>query len=287
VVAQSYPNFELIVVDDASTDDVEEVVSRFDDSRIHLLSVTPHRGLAFCSNLAVRASQGQLITFLGDDDEFETTFLEETDRHHRASELIFSWCGIREHFSDGRPAEVVLNRLSQGDRHQRQMVAISIGTGFGFAAPRQHLLDNPFDQNLAAAIDLELFLRLVQQPGEWSCLPRILVKIHRQPQRLTLPNALRGRSLAYIIEKHWLFLQRHQGLRKILHFQAGTILAAAGERERARRLLTRYLRRSPGDGMIWTVFLSNELRGFWLGRLFLRSYRWLYGRCQEQFTKRS
>ncbi len=66
VFAQSFTDYEVVVVDDGSTDDTASMLAGYGD-RIHVLSQT-NRGLSAARNAGVRASSGELIAFIDDDD---------------------------------------------------------------------------------------------------------------------------------------------------------------------------------------------------------------------------
>jgi len=74
VLAQTYRDFELIVVDDGSTDDTPEVVSSY-GSRIRSLR-QPNRGGAAALNAGIRAARAPWIAWLSADDLWEPTKLE-------------------------------------------------------------------------------------------------------------------------------------------------------------------------------------------------------------------
>lgn len=69
VLAQSYPDLEVIVVDDGSSDGTRDVIARFTDPRVHYI-FQENRGLAGARNTGVRAARGVYIAFLDDDDEY-------------------------------------------------------------------------------------------------------------------------------------------------------------------------------------------------------------------------
>lgn len=68
VLAQTYTNWELIIVDDCSTDNTKEIVRGFDDARIRFLQNEQNEGAAVTRNKALRAAKGQYIAFLDSDD---------------------------------------------------------------------------------------------------------------------------------------------------------------------------------------------------------------------------
>jgi glycosyltransferase involved in cell wall biosynthesis len=81
VLSQSYPHFELIVSDDASTDESVEKVGRWMavDSRVRLITGR-HRGMAGALNAAWQQSTGQIVCLLDADDTFFKGKLETVVR---------------------------------------------------------------------------------------------------------------------------------------------------------------------------------------------------------------
>ena len=80
VINQKYQDWELIVVDDGSTDNTKEVVEGIDDSRVkYLYQQNAERSAA--RNNGVDHSQGKYICFLDSDDFYEENYLQEMYNH--------------------------------------------------------------------------------------------------------------------------------------------------------------------------------------------------------------
>lgn len=266
-------------MDDGSSKDVRAVLDQFEDDRIRFYRLETNQGIARATNFGFSRARGTFLSILDDDDEFEPGFLEKTREHLLKNSLDFCWCGIEEHFVDGEAPREKIVRIERTTLYQRQIVAVLIGTGFGFTFHRDCLERvTGFDEGLESCTDADFFLELVQQPLNWDGLNEVLVKVHRQSQRLTLVNDRYARSLEYILEKHKGFLSRHQAINAILNFQLGQILADGDQRQRARQRILSYLWQNPKDSRMWLLLISNELRHYSIGLAFLKVYRWFYHR---------
>jgi glycosyltransferase involved in cell wall biosynthesis len=103
VLAQSYNDWELIIVDDCSSDNTDQVVKEYlSDERIKYLKNEKNSGAAVSRNRALREAKGKWIAFLDSDDlwmpdklEKQITFMMENGYH-------FSYTNYAEIDSDGK-----------------------------------------------------------------------------------------------------------------------------------------------------------------------------------------
>ena len=68
VLIQNYKNFEIIVIDDCSSDNTVDIISAINDSRIKIIQNKRNRGAAYCRNIGIENSSGEYIAFLDGDD---------------------------------------------------------------------------------------------------------------------------------------------------------------------------------------------------------------------------
>lgn len=98
VQAQTYSNWELIVVDDCSTDSTIEIVRDMQksDSRIRLFQNERNSDAAVSRNYALREAKGRWIAFLDSDDLWEPTKLEKQIKFMEENDYSFSYTMYQE-----------------------------------------------------------------------------------------------------------------------------------------------------------------------------------------------
>lgn len=107
VLAQSYKNWELIIVDDCSRDDTDKIVAKFlNDSRIKYLKNDENKGAAFSRNRALREVKGKWVAFLDSDDLWYPEKLEKQIHFMIENNYSFSYTNYEEIDSEGKKTGV-------------------------------------------------------------------------------------------------------------------------------------------------------------------------------------
>ena len=91
VLAQTYSNWELIIVDDCSTDNTDAIVAGFKDARIKFFKNIKNSGAALTRNRALREAKGEWIAFLDSDDLWLPEKLERQIMFMKKNGYVFSY----------------------------------------------------------------------------------------------------------------------------------------------------------------------------------------------------
>lgn len=100
VLAQTYTNWELIIVDDCSTDNTDDVVASFSDPRIKYLKNEKNSGAAVSRNRALREATGKWIAFLDSDDLWFPEKLEKQIAFMQEKGYKFTYTDYRIKLND-------------------------------------------------------------------------------------------------------------------------------------------------------------------------------------------
>lgn len=76
IIGQTFQNWELIVFDDGSENDVGKIINQFNDNRIIFKSCKVNRGISICANEAIQLSKGDFLAKIDDDDIAYPNWLE-------------------------------------------------------------------------------------------------------------------------------------------------------------------------------------------------------------------
>lgn len=109
VLQQTYSNWELIIVDDNSTDNTAEIMNRIEDDRIICINKETNQGAALARNEAIRKARGKYVAFLDSDDIWHEDKLNKQVHFMKQNDYAFTYT-LYEHIDeDGKPMGVLVS----------------------------------------------------------------------------------------------------------------------------------------------------------------------------------
>lgn len=189
VLAQTYEEWELLIVDDGSTDDTERVVESFKDGRLKYWH-QENKGQAAARNVGLNAAEGRWIAFLDSDNELLPNFLSEViaafAENHDKLCVIPQGHRTQELFEDGKLVQIIdAPEIPPPDVSN---IASSIymrdfifdPTGFVHAASiRDERIR--FDESMRRMEDWDYAMQIAQRhPNSFLYLPKVLYNYHQR-----------------------------------------------------------------------------------------------------------
>lgn len=109
VIRQTYENWELIIVDDCSTDTTDLIVQNISDERIIYIKNESNMGAALTRNRAIREAKGEWIAFLDSDDLWEPQKLENQLKFMKDNDYGFSYHNYEKISDDGKRLNILVS----------------------------------------------------------------------------------------------------------------------------------------------------------------------------------
>ena len=119
VIAQTYENWELLIVDDCSTDDTDDVVASFKDARIRYFHNEKNSGAALTRNRAMREAKGEWIAFLDSDDLWMPEKLEHQISFMKKNGYSLSYTEYEKIDEDSKKMNIYVSGPEKVDKRKR------------------------------------------------------------------------------------------------------------------------------------------------------------------------
>jgi len=175
VLNQDYPNIEIIVVDDGSTDDTQSRLAQYaDDDRVTVIH-QENQGQTVAKNRGLDAAKGQLVGFCDADNLWKPGKLAIQVPHLQANPKIGVVYGDINLIDDEGKSLPPATTIRYSGKITAKLLVDNFVTFNTTLVPRKILTDvNGFDENLRMGIDYDLWLR-ISLDYEFSYLDQPLV----------------------------------------------------------------------------------------------------------------
>ena len=118
VIDQTYTNWELLIVDDCSTDNTDDVVSTFKDDRIKIFHNEKNSGAALTRNKALREARGEWIAFLDSDDLWMPEKLEHQIKFMKDNAYVLSYTEYEKIDEESNPLNIHVSGPDVVNKHK-------------------------------------------------------------------------------------------------------------------------------------------------------------------------
>ncbi len=206
VLNQTYANLELIVVDDASVDDTETIVSEIKDERVRYLRHESNKGGGATRNTGIKAAKGDYIAFQDSDDEW---LPQKLDKQMKVFELSDSSLGVvytscikhngntMEYFPDAN----IINAGSSGFIHEKFLRYNLVTTQTALVRSECFKKTGGFDERLPRLQDWELWIR-ISKHYIFELINEPLVNVYYTSNSITFNDFAYIEAISIMLNKH-------------------------------------------------------------------------------------
>lgn len=260
VLSQTYRDFELLVIDDCSTDNTSDFLSNIADRRVRCIKNTSNKGITATRNIALSNANGKYIAFLDDDDEWMPDKLEKQinlmENSSKGLGCIYTGCNL---------VDAEDNRFNQTTVPHYRIRILNELLLENFIITSSTLIKadcfetvGMFDESMPFAEDYDMWIRIAQAfDFDFVRSPLVNYRIHRNS--ISFNNSATITGLERLLTKHEkLFLKNKKAYSNHL-LRIGVAYCYTGNTREGRKALMKSLEYYKFDKRVYYNLLLTIL----------------------------
>jgi glycosyltransferase involved in cell wall biosynthesis len=260
VLKQTYQDFEIIVVDDASDDNTHEVVTSFDGRDIKYLRHEVNKGDAGSRNTGIVNSTGRYVAFLDDDDEWLPEKLQaQVELLETSPEKVGGvYTGLfKVNKATGKILGINIPE-KRGELFQEMFIDSPIVTSCVVLRRQCFEKVGLFDERIPYNNDYDMWIRIAEQfHFEYINEPLVVYHIHERKLTTNPTLVLRGHELVF--QKYKTFIVSNRKSYSRLCYSLGILYCLVGHREKSRKAFFRSIELFPLEIKYYLALLFSFL----------------------------
>ena len=205
VLNQTYKNIEVLLIDDGSSDDTENIINNLEDKRIRYIKLNKNKGASNARNIGIKLASGKYISFQDSDDFYHYDKIEKQYKNLIKKKSDFDFCKVNFYLNE--TYKVIFPLKSQEYNIMRNKISSELCNG-NFITTQSILVKTNvirkylFDPNFQRLQDYDLVLRMVPNM-KVSYTSKILVDLYRKKDSIGNSPKKYNESLNLILNKKY------------------------------------------------------------------------------------
>lgn len=208
VLNQTYKNLEVLIIDDGSTDNTEEIIHKIEDKRIKYIKIKENLGGSNARNIGIKKATGRFISFQDSDDTFYPNKLEFQINNMINKNSNLDFCKINVIFNSSYH-HFVPNNFQEKNIFRGKFLEELINNGNfistqSIVVKKKFIEKYLFDINMPRLQDYELILRMFPKV-KLSYTNEVLVDLHIQKDSLQVSKNKLKKAIYILLNKNFNF----------------------------------------------------------------------------------
>lgn len=261
VLSQTYRDFELIIVDDGSTDNTAEIIRSYNDDRVRYIRHDTNMGVAVARNTGIKAALHDYIAFQDSDDQWFTDKLAKQIAafDEAGPEVGVVYSGVW--YIEGARKRYVAypdSRNKDGDLHKSLLKLGYIC--FMASVIRKECFERAglFDETLPASEDWEMWIR-ISRHYHFKCVDEPVGNVYCAPGTLSTNYYAYHQALYKILNKHIEDFKSVTDLYSRYSSAVGIYLCLTGRYSQGREYIANAIRSNPINIVAWIAAVTSLL----------------------------
>ena len=263
VLNQTFQDFEIIIVDDCSTDNTEQVVKIFQekDNRIRYIKHEKNRGAAAARNTGIKAARGEFVAFQDSDDEWfsDKLLLQMQVFSNAQKDVGVVYTGFWR-ITNKKKIYIPHSWVKQKEGYilRELLIGNFIGTPTAIVRKECLIKMGMFDERLHSLEDWELWLR-ISKFYKFKCINKPLLVSYFTPNSVSTNKYAFIEAMNLILKKHFREFSSNKKILSKHYCVLGNFMCQYDDFKKGRSFLLKSLKLYPFRGKSFALFLLSLL----------------------------
>src|SRR5215813_12102040 len=231
VLNQTFQDFEIVIIDDASQDHTREVITNFNDTRIKFIHNQVSKGAAGSRNIGLMNTKHEYIAFLDDDDEWLPEKLKiQTHLLDNSPQEVGGVCTGCFTIEKASGKVLSIDNLEMNDIYKGNFITTSS------ILLRRECFEKCglFDENMPTSSDGDMWIR-ISEKFSFKVIKDALVNYYVHENSLTLDYEKKAKGLEILLEKYDNLFKKYYKEHSRRYLNLGVFYCYKGELQKGRK----------------------------------------------------